>query len=1462
MSSKSTTQARGTTSSQARPASKSGQSNPSYKPELLPRPKSTSPKIQKKAIKNGEPQTKNTPNGTAVGAREKKTIPRSSSSSGILESTKKPASPGFTRKNSITSGVRPSSRGGSTKSVDSVGSATTEKSSLKSSDSMRKKSRSPTGEEAKKKPKSVVDRKSSPLSQRRATAGQIKTNSSLEESKLKKPGQSSSPSTARRSTGGGAGARPTRSSTADGSASKAKEDMRQKKSNPSLARKQVNTGKPPSGAAASAAAKSKPSKSVSGGNVSEGTGTSDPTSSGRSKSESPKKTLSRGSSPVEKEEKEQNAAEGASEDLSSEKKPPVKKSTGGGGTEIPRKSSLEKRPGSAGSSPSSERRTSTSKRPGGASPGNVRRSASFRRVASSGSIPAQRRTSTENKVSLGTGRRASGERKISGESLLKAPEKEGLNATGRRSLRSRSDVNVGLSAPKKIETRGTGRKLSGPSSAHGSPSPNTLQGKVITLDHKDLQDEERVQTTLKHFGGKGSASGGAKKASKGPVVKTMGVARGTSTSAKTTPVTSGRSTPVTSGRNTPVKKVSSPAKSPVVRTGSGSLVKKPTTKSNVGSRDRLHSSDDVLKSSPSDTASSLRATSPLAFSAKSDIAKTRGSGAVSPAKKNEKEIAPVAKIGEKAQNPAKARLGIVSRPSCRNTEVKTRIKNWEKESVSRDKGSISPIPASPKTPDTPSSHLSSSGKFSLSGHTSPHISPATSPNKTTPPPSSPHASAEHSPLVTSPPPQKQHSSSPSRVSHSPSPVRSSVTSSPRRARSRSPVVISSNGAPVKSRIAMWTEIEKEAREAQKSLSPQHSPQHSSVSSPKGQSPHSSPRISPNSSPSALRRQSPIDRPHHMSPARSTGSSRAGSVVSTKANSTSPPRQVPSIKVEEREGREMPKKATSAPTGKVDDDEMYEDVVSSPRKSVIVPANGTETEVYEVIETTEQQQELSIPDNIYSTIPEMYGNFPKGNHLHEVHVDDDEPPRLPPRPDFIMQEGDMHVQDIEDDTTLFDDKKGSSGMKPGQTEPPILDGQPASVAKDTENNRQQPAYVEIPILDGPPSSVLPANSGSPLQKSVSNLTPKTKRRWLRSPFSRRKGSAGDVEDTSSDRERDEDKKKKKFKIGTRKDRKAMKHEPKTTHQSSPPAAGKTSFDSDSDDASSNSQEGLQNTLTVPDPKESRTRSSTEVRSEEDLQPEVIVRSSSYSPAGNTNASYALTTQKKLDSSTQRVVSSDPSLSENSQEPNEELTAEHVATTHRKFDPTTQRVGSDPSLAQNQSSRSPNKLPSAPRVKSSSSNRNSDISNDIRSIIDNMGGDSEFCEMYSRKLSSLPGRAEPKSGGSSPGGIRLPVPFQLKSGSSHPNLVRVGFDLPPDSDNKSFLPNGVGGERGERGDEGSESSTGSDAEEHGSSGAEEEEEEEDRLASIETSLDRGNVSRSVNVLHVTGVFGSSQCLTHFS
>ena len=248
---------------------------------------------------------------------------------------------------------------------------------------------------------------------------------------------------------------------------------------------------------------------------------------------------------------------------------------------------------------------------------------------------------------------------------------------------------------------------------------------------------------------------------------------------------------------------------------------------------------------------------------------------------------------------------------------------------------------------------------------------------------------------------------------------------------------------------------------------------------KSRLPHSSPMISPNSSPRSLQRQSPVDRPHPVSPSRSTESSRAGSVVITKANSASPPRQVPSIKVEEREGREMSKKATSAQTDDDDDDDdVHEDNISFSRTSA----------------------------TICSTIPEMYSDFPKGEHLHELA--EKEPPELPPRPDFIMQAGNMHVQDIEDDKTH---KKGLSRTKPGHTESPILECQPASDAKDTEYNRQPP---EIPIRDVP-SSWLPANSGSPLQKSA--FVPKTKRRWLRSPFGHWKGSAGNVEDVRNNRQ---------------------------------------------------------------------------------------------------------------------------------------------------------------------------------------------------------------------------------------------------------------------------------------------------------------------------------------------------------
>ena len=670
------------------------------------------------------------------------------------------------------------------------------------------------------------------------------------------------------------------------------------------------------------------------------------------------------------------------------------------------------------------------------------------------------------------------------------------------------------------------------------------------------------------------------------------------------------------------------------------------------------------------------------------------------------------------------------------------------------------------------------------------------------------------------------------------------------------MVIVSKGAPVKSRIAMWAERERESRESsQPSLSPQLSPQHS---------PHASPKGSPNHSPKGLRRQSPIDK-SRGSPIRSAGSSRAGSVVGSKANSASPPRQVPSIRVEEKEeetnedvAASPRKSASNSVTEKTTEgDEVYEDIISSPKK-LLTSAPPPSDELYEDIEMSPRVSVVEpcvtvseagtvaagAPEDIYSTIPDVYDNFPKGNHLHE-HGEvpseaSSEAPMLPPRPDSMkstpLHEGGMQVQDIEDDTTLYADVENGSSY-----------------------TRLKPVYTEMTVLDDPSDSGVPASNGKVLMKSTSNLTPRTKRRWLRSPFSRRKGSGSEdresthSEGAKSDREREEKKSgegfmKKKFKIGSRssKSRKAVKH---SLASESVGPLNKASYDSDSDGSSS--VEESQSNLTASDTMESRTRSSSEIGQSDLLMAEVIPRSHSYSPSPTPEGGYVLTTRKKLDPSSQRVVSSD---SETLRETNEA----YETTMHKKLDPLSQRVISDTSLAQSSSNSdsisiagekrgSSERLSDKPihyrKSPSTSPQRGTtqlhkSISRDILSMIDNMGEGLEFCEEYSKKL-HVPPLSENNGSGSAPGGLSLPVPFQLKPGSSHPNLKTVGFDAPPDSDESRTLSNGVGSGDADEKRGASDSSTASEEEEQGSSGPE----REDSLDPVESSLDRGRDTRYV-------------------
>ena len=1612
-------------------------------------------------MRNGEPRTKtgSTSNGSTSASNKVATEGKT-----IADMAKK-TSPGTTRKISSPSGIKPVAKSVGSKASDGGGS-NNDKSSRRSSvaDSSRQKNtRSPTGEESKRKQSTVLDKKSSPLTQRKVATSQVaskKGRSSPEDRKLKSPTHNTSPGTTRRGTGETTRVPRTSVTQTDRSGTKT--------NNKPGTRKQVTSGKPPSGAHSSTTGTTKSTSSAKqsnttnvgkAGGISNGaSGTEGVAADGKTK---------RVSSPTEKQEKVRKVSPSTGSSVGGGKKTAtstLRKSAAINGRESPagkdRKSSVEKRPRSSASSPSTLRRTGSVRKPpgsGSTSPGVVRRSSTLRRISSSGSIPVTQKTNTEKKagsVSPKVERRVSAEKKTTSPSPKNEREKKtsnpgsklsstssettrissaesvrksstdknpckqstGLNPTGRRSVRSRSEVN--MLAPKRNESQSLGRKVSAASSiGRGSPSPNTLAGKSIILDCRDLQGEDRLQSTLKLFGARGAApkGGGIKKASKGPVIKTMGVRSSTG----------GRGTPI-SGRGTPSGRVSSPhitpaIKSQLTRTGSGSIARKASPSPNLTSRDRLHSSDDILKAgrlsptkaghrspagtgrlsptkagrhstaetgrlsptkagrrssaetgrhspaetgrlsptkdghrssaetgrhssaetghhspagngrhsptkagchspagtgrhsptkaghhspagtgrlsptkagrhspagtghhspagtghhspagtghhspagtghrspaetgrrspartgrhSPAETghhspAGAVRAPSPLSKSSNTQPEK----------KKTEKSVPQTVKANDdiKKKNPALARIedskgNLVSRPSCRNTQVKSKIATWtkmEEEAKKLESPSMSPIPPSPRSPSTTSPHISSSPtKYPplSSSHSSPHISPSTSPK--IPLSSSPPHRLSH-PSCTHPTPSSPTSSS--RVSVSPPKLTSESQQQQRRQRSQSPVVISSNSAPVKSRIAMWAEKEKESREARVSLSPQRSPQRSPQHSPK-----SSPQGSPNSSPRTLRRQSPIDR-RRVSPAQSAASgSREGSIESTNA---SPSRQVPSITVKDENVNDnqtmsnkkstneievyddvmsSPKKAFVSKDGKTSDvsaEEMYEDVEVSPKKYRPLPDLPVSEHSISVQEPTTKTSAPLIQEQIYSTIPDVFQNSPRSSVLFN---EEREAPALPPRPDSIknklhsVQGEEIHVSDIEDD--IHEEPNPSS----------------------SSYTRLKPTYTEIPILD---DETIPASSVHNSLVAAVPLTPKSKRKWLRSPRFGHRKSSGDgkeqLEGAGSDRE---EKKHEGFikrlgKIGSRsnKEQQAVK---RRSGEPSPDATSKTSYDSDS--GASSSPEGSQNALTVTNTRESRTRSSSEISKTDHLQPEIIPRSNSYSPAASPEVGYALTSRKNLDPATQRVVVSDPALAEHS-------TQYDVIRLHGKLDPVTQRVVSDPSLEQSPSSSDagseeklllakPNTVQNY-RKSAPPSQRWNDrvspnpLSHDIRSLIDNMGDGLEFCEKYTRKISTLSERSEPIiTVGSAPSGLRLPVRFDLNSGSDTPNHVKVGFDLPlEDSSNKPeasiFLPNGME-DRGRRGT--SDSSSASEIEEH---------ERDDSIGPIESSLDRGRHTR---------------------
>ena len=1382
------------------------------------RPSSTSPRVPRKAGGGGgETRSKAGLTPTSKpGETGGRTLPRTSASTGQLESGKK-ESPGTTRKISHTGGARPSARDGTKTSP--VKSAVGEATRLKNS-------RSPTGEETRRKT-SVVDKKSSPLAQRKATVSQSPSKKTGSAGEPKSPTGSGSTTAVR---GGSKLPRPSGTPTD-------KTQTKDKKLSPNSTRK-VASGKPPSGAHSATSGARSTNKQPAGA-----TGRKTPTKAGG---------LSNGTTDAEKGgaevsgERVRKSSASSSGSVGGRKTGMVggvKRPGLSGGRDSPanrdRKTGGEKKPKSADNSPATLRRAGSVRRPPGSiSPATARKSSTLRRIGSSGSIPVsqrpvrekkadsispkiERRTSNEKKagsaspktdkrtgtaknetrggekktgktISPGTTRRSVAEsgRRGTGEggSVRKQTSSAGINPLGRRSLRSHSEINIGAGALRKNDTQSLGRKISATSGAgRGSPSPSTLAGKTVILDHTDLRNEERLRSTLKLLGGKGGAPG-VKKANRGQVIKSMGVA---STS-------SGRSTPTASWKN-PHSGVA--GKSGITRTGSGTSIPTRTSagstaatktgvKSNPNSRTRLRSADDVLKdnrNSPAETADKVRVTSPLSMAT---VAPTHNNEVK---KEEEKEVsetieqenqenlenssdksqhetseetvaedAPAEKIEEKSEKedklavePEKAAEVLApptglsgelkkthgrgltpSRPSCRNTQVKSKIASWKKKEEEARGTSLSPVPPSPRSPSS-FSHVSPTSK----------ISPQLTPDPAGPlsPPASPGANL--------------------------TPRRSSEPLSTRgrhRQRSESPTP----NLPVKSRIAMWAEKEREAREIRSSLSPQRSPTRSPTTSPQG---------SPKSSPKGLRRQSPVDK-NRRSPARSLGNSREGSVESNaRSLEASPSRQLPSITIkDEKLGKNGEKSLVPQTT-----DDVYEDVEVSPSHRPL-----PEIPVSQLVQEAAVEAPVALTEEaIYSTIPDVFQEDtpPQMNHINERVG-----PGFSPH-DRTMKtkqvEGDMKVVDVEDE-----DESGK--------------------ASDAQYTKPAPAYTEIDILEDPKISGVIAQSVGP------ELTPKSKRRWLRSPrFGRRKGSTDDAhsEGAASDREEKKEKSegfmKRIGRLGSRsgKDKFAVKR-----RSGEIPAI-------ESDTSSS-----PEHALAVAASAASRARSSSELTSDQ-LTPEVIPRSNSYSPAASPEVGYSLTSHKNLDPTSQRVVTSNPTLSNSS-------AAVYGSATEKKLDPVSQKVVSNPALDQ---SASAGRSSTSSHLRPSGSG-GSPLSHELRSLIDNFG-EGGFCDEYSKKMSSLSGNDVVEKGpGSAPGGLRLPVRFELTSpnhGSSHPNLVSVGFKLPSNSSGAT-VPNGVGVRGHEEMKEGSDSSTASEGEEPGSS---EKEEEGDSVYPIESSLDKGRYTR---------------------
>ena len=1156
---------------------------------------------------------------------------------------------------------------------------------------------------------------------------------------------------------------------------------------------------------------------------------------------------------------------------------------GGDGSERERKTSSEKRKGSGSESPGSERKASSGKArgSGGDRLGKERKTGGEKKTISGGQSPgSERKTSAIRKPgsggdSPGTGRKASGEK--SPGTLRKASaveRKPGSPRPVRSSLAHSETSTLATNAVKRVGTRSLQRGASASTLPVSSQGSRTL-GKVIALDPEDIKDDERVMSTLKLFGVKGASSGGptVTKMSKGPVIKPIGMGA------------SG------SGKTPPIRKISSPrgpsgiagAKAIAKTRSGGALARKPSPKD---VKSRLHSANDsgsagplARKPSPKDVKNRLcssddlktthspadgsgktgNANSPIQSGqqTKTSVSKTCSGEQTRPVQRERQRMgsappssARAKTAGGMAENspllkssspkkPTNKTQGIVSRPSCRGSEVKSKIALWsEKEKAAKERQrSLSPRSARLQSAPTPSPLPPSSPRASSpSSPASPHISPRTSPHLLSPH-SSPHPSPHHSPR--SSPHTSPHLSPPS--SHSPSP-----------------------------------------------------------------------HLSPASSPKALRRQAPVKQRPLSSSSRSASGSNRSSRASSKGKSISPTQETPEIRVregEEEKGVEaevyddvvvavrekvaepsaLGDSAAEEPQASTDDDvyedvvapsaqnigvgktesrkegeleenqvapqiedEVYEDVVVSVEKPPAAPPStvpvGEDTEsprqtespaqpqltVTELCTVTEENITHAAPEvqeDIYSTIPEIYNNFPKYVDMRKQGP----PPDLPPRPGEVRDESRRLLSEDGDSANRLEDDVYDDVMSQDHRQLAKVDSDPTySVVRATEEST---VTADVKIL----------------QKAASTETPKSKRKWLRSPlFSRRKDSdekEQQEEGGASDRERSEKKEegfiKRLGKIGSRssKERRAVKRRsaqidgPNHSPSSSMDRNSKASYNSDSEGSSFEGsplppavnacEEGL------------HSKSSVELSKTDTLEPTAIPRSSSYSPSPGPEVEYMVTTHKKLDPYSQRVVPHHAGASEAPRDQRRPASESGIET-----NAVAKCTLAKPSVIRKAAS------VAAKHQKVFQTDEGMNLSQDILAIIESMEG-SEFLESYYKKLTPPP---EDACGSAPENRLKPPVPFQLKSSSSHPNLAAtVGFDIPetngPDSDvSSSAVPNGVvvdGARHEEDREQASDSSTGSDAEPSptGLGEEEEEEEEEEEVGTfpIESSLDMGRHSR---------------------